>query len=602
VVTKTQVDSRAAVDFSSVKSAILARVANVRQVAEERKDANAVSELAALDEKLSTNRFYLAVLGQFKRGKTTLINGLLGADVLPVAVVPLTSIITMLSYGERPEVTVHFLSGETRPSQMEELEQYVTERHNPENRKGVKHVDVRYPSPYLKDGILLVDTPGVGSTYQHNTEVTHSFLAQVDAAIFLVSVDPPLTQAEAEFLRRAKEEVHHFFFVLNKIDLMAEAEMQESLSFSRAQIERQAGLAAIELFPMSARMALEAKKAGDEQRLGASGLVEFEDALRRFLMKDKGLVLLESSLSDVLRVAGDLRFAIEVEVKAAAVPLAELQEKQHLLETELEKIEQERSDMNVLLAAEVNRLVGEVESDLNRRVEESIPWVRKRLQEFYTSHAGAGRGELGRLLDDFMTQEVEQVFNAWRVEEDQKMNKVFLTMSSRFAEKTNGIIREIRGVTSRLFDIGVETFESPEALRAETHLYYKVDPLFYFTIEKIPFVLPKFLFRSYALSKMRDKIKMELYRNAGRIRYDYLERIEKSINEFRKALNLKIDATLTGIRQAIERAISARRTSSQEYERQMADYRQCSQDLEAVVRDCKDLLRQVALSGGTAHK
>ena len=602
MVTKPQVDSRAAVDFSSVKSAILARVANVRQVAEERKDANAVSELAALDEKLSTNRFYLAVLGQFKRGKTTLINGLLGADVLPVAVVPLTSIITMLSYGERPEVTVHFLSGETRPSQMEELEQYVTERHNPENRKGVKHVDVRYPSPYLKDGILLVDTPGVGSTYQHNTEVTHSFLVRVDAAIFLVSVDPPLTQAEAEFLRRAKEEVHHFFFVLNKIDLMAEAEMQESLSFSRAQIERQAGLATIELFPMSARMALEAKKAGDEQRLGASGLVEFEDALRRFLMKDKGLVLLESSLSDVLRVAGDLRFAIEVEVKAAAVPLAELQEKQHLLETELEKIEQERSDMNVLLAAEVNRLVGEVESDLNRRVEESIPWVRKRLQEFYTSHAGAGRGELGRLLDDFMTQEVEQVFNAWRVEEDQKMNKVFLTMSSRFAEKTNGIIREIRGVTSRLFDIGVETFESPEALRAETHLYYKVDPLFYFTIEKIPFVLPKFLFRSYALSKMRDKIKMELYRNAGRIRYDYLERIEKSINEFRKALNLKIDATLTGIRQAIERAISARRTSSQEYERQMADYRQCSQDLEAVVRDCKDLLRQVALSGGTAHK
>ena len=174
------------------------------------------------------------------------------------------------------------------------------------------------------------------------------------------------------------------------------------------------------------------------------------------------------------------------------------------------------------------------------------------------------------------------------------MNKVFLAMSSRFTEKTNAIIRNIRSVTSRLFDIGVETFESPEALRAETHLYYKVDPLFYFTIEKIPFVLPKFLFRSYVLSKMQDKIKMELYRNAGRIRYDYLERIEKSTNEFRKALNLKIDATLTGIRQAIQRAISARRTSSQEYERQMADYRQCSQELEAIVQDCKELLQQVA--------
>ncbi len=86
---------------------------------------------------------------------------------------------------------------------------------------------------------------------------------------------------------------------------------------------------------------------------------------------------------------------------------------------------------------------------------------------------------------------------------------------------------------------------------------------------------------------------MELYRNAGRIRYNYLQRIEKSTNEFRKALNLKIDATLTGIRQAIERAMSARRTSSQEYERQMTDYRRYSQELEAIVQGCKDLLRQV---------
>ncbi len=588
----------AALDFGASRSATLRNVETIVRVAEKRGENAAVEEIRETAAKLTDNRFYLAVLGQFKRGKTTLINSLLGVDVLPVAVVPLTSIITILSYGERPEVTVHFLSGETRAIPMPELEHYVTERHNPENVKGVKHVEVRYPSPCLKDGMLLVDTPGVGSTYQHNTEVTHSFLAQVDAAIFLVSVDPPLTQTEAEFLRRAKEEVHHFFFVLNKIDLMTEAEMQESLAFTRTQIERQAGLSGIELIPMSARMALEAKQASDGQRLGASGLPAFETALSDFLMKDKGQVLLRSSLSDVLRVAADLRFAIEVEIKAAAVPLAELQEKQRLLEMELAKIEQERSDMNVLLAAEVNRLVGEVESDLNRRVEESVPAVRMRLQDLYTAQAKAGRSQLGRLLDDFMKEQVEAVFNTWRLEEDHKMNQVFTAMSSRFTEKTNAIIRDIRTVTSRLFDIGVETFDSPEALRAETHLYYKVDPLFYFTIDKIPFVLPKFLFRGYVLSKMQDKIKMELYRNAGRIRYDYLERIEKSTNDFRRALNLKIDATLGGIGQAIEHAIAARRTSSVEYERQMELYRQHSRELESIVRDSQALLAQVTAQRG----
>lgn len=369
--------------------------------------------------------------------------------------------------------------------------------------------------------------------------------------------------------------------------------MQESLAFTRTQIEQQTGATAIELFPMSARMALEGKKAGDEPRVRSSGLPAFESALRSFLMKDRGLVLLESVVSDVLRLAGDLRFAIEVEVKAAAVPLAELQQKQKLLEVELEKIEQERNDMNVLLASEINRLVGEVESDLNRRVEESLPPVRKRLQDFYSAHANAGRGELGRLLDDFMKAQVEAVFNTWRMEEGHKMNQVFTAMSARFTGKTNTIIRNIRSSTSRLFDIGVETFESPESLRAETHLYYKVDPLFYFAIDKIPFVLPKFLFRSYVLSQMQGKIKMELYRNAGRIRYDYLERIEKSTHEFRKALNLKVDATLSGIRQAIKHAVSARRTSAEEYERHMATYRQRSEELEAIVRDCKAIQRQV---------
>ena len=585
----------AALDFGAVRSAILSCTDAIVGIAQQRGENAAAEEIRETAAKLTESRFHLAVLGQFKRGKTTLINSLLGEDVLPVAVVPLTSIITILSYGERPEVTVHFLSGETQAIQMQELEQYVTERRNPENVKSVKHVEVRYPSPYLKDGILLVDTPGVGSTYRHNTEVTHSFLARVDAAIFLVSVEPPLTQAEAEFLHRAKEEVHHFFFVLNKIDLMTEAEMRESLAFTRTQIEQQTGFADIELFPMSARKALEARQASDGKSLGASGLLRFEEALHRFLMQDKGRVLLRSSLSDVLRVAGGLRFALEVEAKAAAVPIAELQQKQQLLDSELKRIEQERSDMNVLLDSEISRLVKEVESDLNRRVKQSLPAAGKRLQEFCSTHTKAGRGELGRLLDDFMSQQVEEVFSAWRLEEDQKMNTVFLAMSSRFTENTNAIIRNIRSATSRLFEIGVETFESPEALRAETHLYYKVDPLFYFAIDKIPFALPKFLFRNYVISRMQDKIKMELYRNAGRIRYDYLERIEKSAHQFRKLLNLKIDTTLCGIRQAIEFAVSARRMSSEEYERHAAAYRQSSGELDAIVLECKAMLQQVTI-------
>ena len=584
----------AVVDWGATRSAILRHLDTISRIASERGDYGILGQASETAAKIADNRFLLAVLGQFKRGKTSLINSLLGDEVLPVAVVPLTSIITILRYGDEPAVQVHFLSGETRAIRMDELEHYVTERHNPENAKRVKHVEVCYPSPYMHDGILLVDTPGVGSTYEHNTEVTHSFLARVDAAIFLVSVDPPLTALEAEFLRRARQEVHHFSFVLNKIDLMTETDMQESLAFTRAQIEQQAGISDTELFPVSARNALQAKKAGDRDRLQLSGLPRFEEALRRFLMRDKGAVLLESWASDALRLAGDLRFAAEVERQAAAVPLAELEKKQQRLESELEKIEQERKDMNVLLASEAERLVAEVEADLNRRIEESVPSVWQRLQEIFGRHRQASRGELGKLLDEFMSEQVEVVFNGWRIEEDRKMNGVFTAMSARFGAKANDIIRNIREATARLFEVGVEIFESPAALRSETHLYYKVDPLFYFTIDKIPFVLPRFLFSSYVLGKMRDKIAMELRRNAGRIRYDYLQRIEQSAAQFRKELNLKIDATLSGIRQAIEHAIVARRTSSAEYDQRRETYELNRRELQDVIEHCQLVLRQIA--------
>lgn len=499
-------DFKTFADFRPARTQILSHLAALQELATRRNDGNAGSAARSGAEKLRGNQFYLAVLGQFKRGKTTLINSLLGADVLPVAVIPLTSIITILSYGEKAEVIVHFVSGDSRPIHFEELPHYVTERGNPKNTRGVRHVEVRYPSPYLQDGVMLVDTPGIGSTYEHNTEVTHSFLARVDAAIVLVSVDPPLTQVEAEFLRRANEEVHHFFFALNKIDQMAATEVQESFRFTAAQIEQNLGLPGIEVFPLSARAALEAKKADDPARLEASGLPAFEEALENFLMEDKGRVLLDSALADTLRLASGLRFSLEVERKAIELPLEDLEQKERALSRELARIEQEREDMHVLLRSEVARLVGQVEKDLSEHIEASTPDALRRLEQVGRAHPAAGRTELARLMDDFMAGEVETVFREWRLAENRRIGDAFSDMSRRFAEKTNAIIRSIQEIASGLFDVKLETFESAERLLADTHVYYKVDPLFYYALEKVPFVLPRALFRRQVLSKMRDRV------------------------------------------------------------------------------------------------
>src|SRR4030043_1234292 len=124
-----------------------------------------------LREKIENNVFNLVVLGQFKRGKTTLINALLGAEILPTAIVPLTSIATILKYDEILKINVYFNDGKVTEINPENLSEYVTERGNPRNEKDVQEVVITYPSSYLKDGVMLIDTPGVGSVYEHNTDV-----------------------------------------------------------------------------------------------------------------------------------------------------------------------------------------------------------------------------------------------------------------------------------------------------------------------------------------------------------------------------------------------------------------------------------------------
>ena len=134
------------------------------------------SNLARLIDKLRQNRFNLVVLGAFKRGKTTLINALLGEPLLPTAIIPLTSMVTILTYGERLTIEVLFHYGERRKISQPELVEYITEKGNPRNQKGVREVAITYPSEYLQDGVRVIDTPGVGSVYCHNTEVAYNYL------------------------------------------------------------------------------------------------------------------------------------------------------------------------------------------------------------------------------------------------------------------------------------------------------------------------------------------------------------------------------------------------------------------------------------------
>lgn len=516
------------------------------------------SRLKSLKEKLAAGRLHLAVLGQMKRGKSSLINALLKADVLPTGVLPVTAIITELRYGETPNATIIYAAGGLREEvPISALADYISEAKNPGNKKQVASVEITYPSHFLKDGIVLIDTPGIGSTHAHNTETTEGYLSQVDAGVVVLSVDPPITAVESQFIRDLHDEIPKLFFILNKIDIITSAELTEVTQFVENELCRHA-IPSPEIFPLSAR-----DDRNNQQTLcdaPPSGLSRFEQRLLSFLLNEKRQVLVRSVAGDTLEIARSIRFAASIRIRVAAMTANELKERKKALDQLLENTENGTRELQVLLRQRSADLLTGVERDLSEHVEACVPEVRNHLKLFRDQHPKAAGRAFGALLEDWLMREVEIVFRKWKKQEDQKIQLQLDALSNHFLEMANEILSRLEQAASALFDIPVQHLKISCLLRAESHLYYKVERVFY-SLDSFLLLLPPFLMRPIVLQRMINNVPGLLDMNAGRVRFDYLERLQKSIASFETELRSAIVMVADSLKAALTEAANEERSS-----------------------------------------
>src|SRR5580658_8476837 len=319
-------------------------------------------KLLSLERKLASNQLHLAVLGQMKRGKSSFINALMGTEILPTGVLPVTAVITKIRFGLSPEAIILYSTGTREQVDLGTLADYITEFGNPGNKKQVASVELAYPSPFLESGIILIDTPGIGSTHAHNTRTTEGYLEQVDAGIVVLSVDPPITEVESHFIRNVKEEIPKLFFVLNKVDAASSEEVSHISGFLEDELSR-LQIVSPEIFRLSARRALEARGKPGAAAI-SSGLEIFEQRLRTFLLEEKDRVLVHSIALDALHIARTLKFAATFGARAQAMSLDELHLKKRAIDQLLEQTESELHELKVLLRQHSVDIIARVECDL----------------------------------------------------------------------------------------------------------------------------------------------------------------------------------------------------------------------------------------------
>ncbi|MRS05734.1 hypothetical protein EG832_21330, partial [bacterium] len=173
----------------------------------------------------------VAILGQFKAGKSSFINSLIGASILPIGVIPVTTVITRLSYGPIQRAVVTYYDGKRFEVEVSEIEEYISEAKNKANVKNVEVVDIELPSLRSYSGLRLVDTPGLGSIFKYNTEISEEWLPEVGAAIIAISSDRPLAENDLNLIRELMEFTPRVILMLTKVDLLTPEQQNEIVRF-----------------------------------------------------------------------------------------------------------------------------------------------------------------------------------------------------------------------------------------------------------------------------------------------------------------------------------------------------------------------------------
>lgn len=510
--------------------------------------------LAALRRKFDQHAFHLVVAGEFKRGKSTLINALLGAELLPTGVVPVTSVVTELRHDDTTTVSVHFDSGDQRNVPIATLADYVTERGNPENAKNVSEVVVGFPAEWLKGGLRLIDTPGVGSVHGHNNDVTRRYMPMADAVIFVISADQPLGSSELDFLERAKGYAGKVFCLLNKVDYLSAKERCESLAFAR-DVLRGAFGTDVPLFAVSARQALSARTEDDEQLWVDSGMATFDQSLRAFLLREGGRLWLESMRTQLLRLLGETRLALALEQHSLTSPLEAIEQNLGAFTAKKAELQQARDDLDALLDAAGRKLLSQhVDPDLAAFKTTLRQNTLAKLVSWGEAGQDLGANALQTRLEQQLIAEIRGAFDDWRSAEDAVIAREIEQICSRFWNKLGNAVDELVLYSAELFAVPFTAVRTEAPRHARSTFYYKFweEPSTFSLVgQGLVRLLPSALSNPLIQRRVRARAAGLIETQSGRVRYDFSQRIEKNLRAFEHDMDERMVATISSIEAAI---------------------------------------------------
>ena len=505
-------------------------------------------ELAAIKEfENNGQNVDVVILGRFKAGKSSFLNSLLDKNILPVGALPVTAIVTGISFAEEEKAVVTFLNGKTFETGINNLPLYVTEKNNPGNGKGVLMVDVFTPAMKNLKNIRFVDTPGLESAFKHNSKVTEKWYNKIGAALVVINSTQACSESDGKLINTALEHSPVVNIVLSKTDMLGEKDFVEVFDFVTNRIDAEYNKEKeIKIFPYSTKKetALYSKKILDELLYP---LNENFYSVRQSIYRHKMEHVKDLTLS-YLKISYKLRRKQDWERRQLKSKIIDEQLNINYIKNELSLISINYTGktreilQKELVEKYTERLTGKITADFDRNFDK---W-KGNLDRVAREYERWLKDSVLKYISD-IEKENRPFVNGYAA----KAGKHFTNYCNAFKSRINGNIKKVLNVSlpSDEFSLEVEPVEKPGISTSwafESH------------IDLLWFVIPMFIFRGYFKKHFRKQLSAEIEKNLYRL----AAQLTKNINEGIEKLHQKSFEYITNQLALIEGLLSEKSDDS----------------------------------------
>jgi hypothetical protein len=501
-------------------------------------------------ERLAEGRFYVACVGQFKRGKSTLVNALVGQAVLPAGVAPVTSVVTVVRYGSQPHAQVRLANQPWQPIAPDALPAYVSEDQNPDNTKQVEAVEVFLPASLLEGGLCLVDTPGVGSVFAGATRATHDFVPHIDAALVVLGADPPIANEELALILEVAAHVDTLIFVLGKADRFSDADQAEAARFSKRVLSERLGRPVETLLHVSAL-----------ERLAGTGPERDWPHLIASLVtlaREAGAGLVQSAETRAVKdLSSQVHRALDERLSALHRPLADTQRRLENLRDAAADLDRVLGDLSHLLTGEQERIVRDLMADRESFLARALQDAWRELTD---GLAKSGRHRDRRLRQDAITlaqQIARRHLDRWLDEEHAAAETRYRAAAQRFVDLANAFLTRFEAARELGIDRLPPPFDPEAGLRAPSRVFYTEHLALTASSWKSWLLHPFLSDRALHRAVLRDAgayLEGLLTSNSARIQNDLIERVRESRRRLEAEIRERLSTALILAEEAFARA------------------------------------------------